>query len=165
MLRELDRGKKRTAGDLAKKEPGPPGEDFAIRNRLKLKVRKNNTSPSPPLPPPALPFLPPLPPPPPPSFPFNLPSPPQPQPSPTYIFFSPQLPLPPPSSSSRFPTQASNNLFSLLFDTSKINEEVIMDKITESVSDPLNDTYYVDHPPPGTNSFTLKREGGRYKNT
>ena len=35
-----------------------------------------------------------------------------------------------------------------------------MDKITESVSDLLNDTYYVDHPP-GTNLFTLKRKGGR----
>lgn len=48
----------------------------------------------------------------------------------------------------------------LLFDTNKINEEVIMEKITESVSDPLNDTYYIDHSP-GTYSFTLKGKGGR----
>ena len=45
----------------------------------------------------------------------------------------------------------------LLFDTSKINEEVIIDKITGSLSDPLNDEYYIDHLD-STNSFTLKRE-------
>ena len=47
----------------------------------------------------------------------------------------------------------------LLFDTSKINEEVI-DKIIESLNKLLNDEYYIDHPG-GTNSFTLKREDGR----
>ena len=48
----------------------------------------------------------------------------------------------------------------MLFDTSKINEEVIMDKIIEAINDPLNDEYYIDHPE-GSSSFTLKREDGR----
>ena len=62
LLRELDGRKTLTAGDLVKKEPGPPGVDLVIRNRLnKLKERKNNTS-LPPTPPPP-PFLPPPPPP------------------------------------------------------------------------------------------------------
>ena len=43
----------------------------------------------------------------------------------------------------------------LLFDTSKINEVVIIDKIIESINDPLQDENYIDHPN-GTNSFTLK---------
>ena len=34
----------------------------------------------------------------------------------------------------------------LLSDTSKINEEVIIDKIIESLNDPLNDKYYIDYP-------------------
>ena len=45
----------------------------------------------------------------------------------------------------------------ILFDTSKINQEEIMDKI---INDSLNDGYYIDHPE-GSNSFTLKREDGR----
>ena len=48
----------------------------------------------------------------------------------------------------------------LLFDTSKRNEEVMMDKIIVSLMDLLNKKYYIDHPD-GTNSFTLKREDGR----
>ena len=48
----------------------------------------------------------------------------------------------------------------LLFDTSKIKKEVIIDKITELLNNALNDKYYIDHPD-GTNSFTLKREDGR----
>lgn len=48
----------------------------------------------------------------------------------------------------------------LLFDTSKINEEVIMDKIFKSLNDPLNDEYYIEHPD-GTNAFTLKPKSGR----
>ena len=48
----------------------------------------------------------------------------------------------------------------LSFDTSKINEEVIIDKIIESIIDHLKNEYYIDHPS-GTNSFTLKREDGR----
>ena len=48
----------------------------------------------------------------------------------------------------------------LLFDTSKRNEEVIMDKIIESLMNRLNENYYIDHPD-DTNSFTLKQEDGR----
>ena len=116
LLRELEGGKKLTAGDLVKKVPGPPGVDFAIRNRLnKLEERKSNASP-PPTPPPPPPFLPPPPPPPPPpssSFPFSLPSPPLLPPYSTNQMFPPQTPLLLPSSS--FPTQPtfpSNNLLS-----------------------------------------------------
>ena len=71
LLRELHWGKKLTADDLLKKAPGPPGVDFAIRNRLvRLRERKNNTSPSPPSPPTTQYFLPP--PSSPPFFPFNF---------------------------------------------------------------------------------------------
>ena len=48
----------------------------------------------------------------------------------------------------------------LVFDTSKINGEVITDKIIELINDPLSDEYYIDYPS-GINSFTLKREDGR----
>ena len=76
LLRELDVGKKVLASDLIKQAPGPPGEDFAIRNRLnKLRDRQeptnNNNNISPPTSPPALP-------PPPGPGPFILPPPPQP---------------------------------------------------------------------------------------
>ena len=47
----------------------------------------------------------------------------------------------------------------LLFDTSKIDEELIMDKIMQ-VLPPDNDEFYIEHPE-GSNSFTLKREDGR----
>lgn len=72
LLKELDGGKKLTAGDLVKRASGPLGVDFGIRNRLnKLRERKNNRTPA--SPPPPTSFLPPpLPPPPH----FNLPSPP-----------------------------------------------------------------------------------------
>ena len=47
----------------------------------------------------------------------------------------------------------------LLFDTSKIDEELIMDKIIHAL--PPDDYYfYIEHPK-GSNSFTLKREDGR----
>ena len=104
LLRELDSGKKLTAGDLVKKAPGLPGVDITIRNRFnKLKERKTNTSAPPSLPPP--PFLPllPLPPPPLSSFPFNLPS----APPASNQFFPSQLPPPPPSRF-RFLTQLTN---------------------------------------------------------
>ena len=38
----------------------------------------------------------------------------------------------------------------------------VIDKITESLNDRLNDKYYIDHSD-GTKSFTLKREDGRQK--
>ena len=42
LLKELDVGKKVLASDLIKQAPGPPGQDFAIRNRLnKLNDRRN----------------------------------------------------------------------------------------------------------------------------
>ena len=50
------------------------------------------------------------------------------------------------------------------FDTSKIKEEVIIDKIIELLNGPLNDEYYIDHPG-GTNSFTLTRKDGRKKSS
>ena len=40
----------------------------------------------------------------------------------------------------------------------------VIDKINESLNDRLNDEYYIDHSD-GTNSFTLKREDGKQKNT
>ena len=40
----------------------------------------------------------------------------------------------------------------------------VIDKITESLNDWLNDEYYIAHSD-GTNSFTLKREDGKQKNT
>ena len=79
LLRELDVGKK-LVSDLIKQAPGPPGIDYALRNRLnKLRDRQeppdnNNISPLPSTPvlppglgqgpglPPPPPFIPPLPP-------------------------------------------------------------------------------------------------------
>ena len=48
----------------------------------------------------------------------------------------------------------------LIFDTTKINEEIIMDKITEALNDKTNNEFYIEHPF-GSNYFTLKREDGR----
>ena len=47
----------------------------------------------------------------------------------------------------------------LLFDTSKIDEKLIMDKIIQALP-PDNDEFYIEHPE-GSNSFTLKIEDGR----
>ena len=49
----------------------------------------------------------------------------------------------------------------MLFDTSKIDEELIMDKIIHGLP-PDDDYFYIEHPK-GSNSFTLKREDGRWK--
>ena len=49
----------------------------------------------------------------------------------------------------------------LLFDTSKIDEKLIMDKIIQALL-PDNDDLYIEHPE-GSNSFTLKREDRRWK--
>ena len=46
-----------------------------------------------------------------------------------------------------------------LFYTSKIDEELIMDKLIQALP-PDNDEFYIEHPE-GSNSFTLKREDGR----
>ena len=47
----------------------------------------------------------------------------------------------------------------LLFDTTKIDEEIIMDMIIRALTAD-NDDFYIEHPV-GSNSFTLKREDGR----
>ena len=47
----------------------------------------------------------------------------------------------------------------LLFHTSKIDEELIIDKFIQALP-PDNDEFYIEHPE-GSNSFTLKREDGR----
>ena len=44
LLRDLDRGKKLTAGDLVKKAPGPPGVDFAIKIKRKKKQYFSTTN-------------------------------------------------------------------------------------------------------------------------
>ena len=48
----------------------------------------------------------------------------------------------------------------LIFDTTKVNKEIIMDKIIEALGDKTNDEFYFEHPV-GSNYFTLKREDGR----
>ena len=50
------------------------------------------------------------------------------------------------------------------FDTTKINEEIIMDKIIEALGDKRNDEFYIEHPV-CSKYFTLKREDGRSKIT
>ena len=47
----------------------------------------------------------------------------------------------------------------LLFDTKKIDEEIIIDRIIETLPS-TNDEFYIEHPV-GSNEFTLKREDGR----
>ena len=47
----------------------------------------------------------------------------------------------------------------LLFDTKKIDEEIIIDRIIEALP-PTNDEFCTEHPV-GSNAFTLKREHGR----
>ena len=48
----------------------------------------------------------------------------------------------------------------MLFDTKKIDKEIIMDRIIEALP-PTNDVFYIEHPM-GSNSFTLKQEDGRW---
>ena len=48
----------------------------------------------------------------------------------------------------------------LIFDSTKMDEEIIMDKIIEALNYKTNDKFYIEHPP-GSNYFTLKREDGR----
>ena len=49
----------------------------------------------------------------------------------------------------------------LLFDTKKIDKEIIMDRIIEALP-PTNDEFYIEHPV-GSNAFTIKQEDGRWK--
>ena len=50
----------------------------------------------------------------------------------------------------------------LIFDTKKLDEEIIMDIIIDVLNDKTNDGFYVEHPV-GSNYFTLKQENGRQK--
>ena len=47
----------------------------------------------------------------------------------------------------------------LLYDTKKIDENIIMDRIIEALP-PTSDDFCIEHPV-SSNSFTLKREDGR----
>ena len=47
----------------------------------------------------------------------------------------------------------------VLFDTSKVSEEKVVDKILESFPADNNDIYLIQEP--DTNSFSLRREDGR----
>ena len=48
----------------------------------------------------------------------------------------------------------------LIFDTKKIDEEIIMDIIIDALNDKTYDEFYIEHPV-GSNYFTLKRKDGR----
>ena len=48
----------------------------------------------------------------------------------------------------------------LIFDTVMIDEEIIIDRITDAINDPFNDKYWIEHKP-GTNCFTLRLEDGK----
>ena len=48
----------------------------------------------------------------------------------------------------------------LIFDTVMIDEEIIIDRITDAINDPFNDKYWIEHKP-GTNCFTLTLEDGK----
>ena len=48
----------------------------------------------------------------------------------------------------------------LLFDTSTIDEEVIIDKIIDGINDPFNDKYWIEHVP-RTDYFTLRLKNGK----
>ena len=47
-----------------------------------------------------------------------------------------------------------------MFDTNKIDEEIIMDMMIDALNDKTNDEFYIDHPV-GSDYFSLKREDGR----
>ena len=48
----------------------------------------------------------------------------------------------------------------LIFDTSKIDQEIVMDRITDAINDKNNDEFYNKHQP-GSNYFALSKENGR----
>ena len=47
---------------------------------------------------------------------------------------------------------SSEKLLNKTFDTSKINEEIIMDSIIDALNDKTNDEFYIEHPV-GSNYF------------
>ena len=50
----------------------------------------------------------------------------------------------------------------LIFDTSTIDEEIIMDRVIDALNGRTNDDFYIEHPA-GWNHFTLRRENERKK--
>ena len=48
----------------------------------------------------------------------------------------------------------------MIFDTSKIEQEIIMNRIIDAINDKTNDKFYIEHQT-GSNYFTLRRENGR----
>ena len=48
----------------------------------------------------------------------------------------------------------------LIFDTTIIDEEMIIHRIIDAINDPFNDKYWIEHKP-GKNYFTLRLENGR----
>ena len=48
----------------------------------------------------------------------------------------------------------------MIFDTSKIEQEIIMNRIIDTINDKTNDKLYIEHQT-GSNYFTLRRENGR----
>ena len=48
----------------------------------------------------------------------------------------------------------------LIFDTKKIDDEIVMDMIIDALNDKTNDEFFIEHPV-GSNYFTLKQEDGR----
>ena len=52
----------------------------------------------------------------------------------------------------------------LLFDTSTVDEEVIIDKIIDGINDWFDDKCWIEHEP-GTDYFMLRLENGKWKIT
>ena len=48
----------------------------------------------------------------------------------------------------------------LIFDTTIIDQEIIIDRIIDAINNPYNKEYWFEHKP-GTNYFTLKLENRR----
>ena len=48
----------------------------------------------------------------------------------------------------------------LIFDTTIIDQEIIIDRIIDAINNPYNKEYWLEHKP-GTNYFTLKLENRR----
>ena len=48
----------------------------------------------------------------------------------------------------------------LIFDTTIIDDEIVIDRIIDAINEPFNDKYWIEHKP-GINYFTLRLEDGR----
>ena len=53
---------------------------------------------------------------------------------------------------------SAEKLLNKTFDTSKINEEIIMDSIIDALNDKTNDEFYIEHPV-GSNHFRKQAIG------